>query len=283
MKNMIREFALVVLDRTDKIIDRINLDIVDKPRGLGFVIENAIIKTDVEDVLVSFRQQHETVSLDVNYAFGNEYIKARALRQWIEKYTGKKVCLEWTSQSKVLLAGCVVEKFDFSEIAETKVLSVPLTIKLLTPFFDVIENEISITPGATGKIYPYTYSYSYGEGLIVNNEINNAYIKSIPLNITLFGEMLTPSVSIKFQGASKSYASVVFQGLSLTADMYININAIERTITLFNGFDEVDGYDYIDGTKQSFIFAQRGISELGASIQSDKSGRMLASYRRYWL
>ena len=280
---MIREFALVVLDGTDAEIDRLNLDLVDNPKGLGFTIENAVIKTDVEDMLVSFRQTHEVVTLNVNYAFGYEYLKARGLRIFIEKYLGGRLYLEWKTPVHTLLAGCAINKFEFSEISTTKILSVPLTLNLLTPFFDVVNNEITITPGETGKIYTYTYPYTYGEGIISNNEINNTYIKSVPLNITLYGEMTTPSVSIRFKGDTASYASVAFIGLALASNMWININGVEKNITLFDGAAEVDAYDYIDGTRQSFIYAQRGLSELLASVQTDKSGRMRASFRRYWL
>ena len=280
---MIREFALVILDATDTEIDRLNLDLVNNPKGLGFTIENAVIKTDVEDMLVSFRQTHEIVTLNVNYAFGHEYLKARGLRTFIEKYMGERLHLEWETPVQTLLAGCAVDRFDFSEISDNKILSVPLTLRLLTPFFDVVNNEITITPGETGKIYTYTYPYTYGEGVISNNEINNTYIKSVPLNITLYGEMATPSVSIRVKGDTASYASVAFIGLSLAPNMWLNINAVEKNITLFNGSSEVDAYDYIDGTRQSFIYARRGLSELLASVQSDRSGRMRASFRRYWL
>lgn len=280
---MIRNFSLVVLNQQDMIIDRINLDLIDQPKGLGFSLESAVIETDVEDILVSFRQKHENVTLNVNYAFGNEYLKAKALRQWIEKNTGKVMALQWYTITDKLYAGCIVNKFDFSEINNDRILSVPLTIKLLTPFFDVIENEIYILPSTTGKIYAFIYPFIYGEGLSSNNIITNTYIKPIPLNITLYGEMATPAVGIKFKDAMTNYADIVFEGLSLSKNMWININSISRKITLFNGYEEIDGYDYIDATKQSFIFARTGISELNANVQSDKTGRLRASYRRYRL
>lgn len=280
---MIRKFALVVLDNRDMVIDRINLDLVSEPKGLGFSLKTSTITTDIEEILVRYKQQLENITFDVNYAFGNEYIKAKSIRQWIEKNTGRKMAIEYLTPADKLYANCIVDKFAFSEINNDKVLSIPLNIKQLSPFFDVVYNAILIYPSTTGKVYSYTYPYTYGIGVASNNIIENNYIKPIPLNITLYGEMMNPGVNIRKQGEVLNYGEVSFSGLNLTSDMWVNINAITGKITLFNGYTESDGYNYIDATKNSFIYANIGISELGATISSDKSGRLEASFRRYRL
>lgn len=282
---MIRKFALITFDdNTDIITDRINLDIVSSPSGLGFSVTATTIKTDVEEILIKAVQSLGTISLTVNFANGNEYVKARALRAWIEKHINDRTAIEWQNDAGLSYADCIVTDFEFSELEQKGLATIPLKIKMLSPFFEIVENEIKIYPSAGGKTYPYSYPYTYGSGIIANNEIPNNYIKEIPLIITLYGVMDNVSCGIRVKGESELYQQVAFEGLSLRENQYIIINAVTRKIWYFNGTELLDGYNYIDASKDSFIFAKgNAVSELTANVESGKSGRMTASYRKYRL
>lgn len=282
---MIRKFALITFDdNTDTITDRINLDIVSAPSGLGFAVTATTIKTDVEEILIKAVQSLGTISLTVNFANGNEYVKARALRAWIEKHINDRTAIEWQNDAGLSYADCIVTGFEFGELAQRGLATVPLKIKMLSPFFEIVENEIKIYPSTGGKIYPYTYPYTYGSGVIANNEIANNYIKEIPLIITLYGAMDNVSCGIRVKGESELYQQVAFEGLSLQENQYVIINAVTRKIWYFNGTELVDGYNYLDASKDSFIYAkENAVSELTANVESGKTGRLTASYRRYRL
>ena len=277
---MIRKFALITFDKnTDVITDRINLDIVSAPSGLGFSVTATTIKTDVEEILIKAVQSLGTISLTVNFANGNEYVKARALRAWIEKHINDRTAIEWQNDAGLSYADCIVTDFEFGELAQRGLATVPLKIKMLSPFFEIVENEIKIYPSTGGKIYPYTYPYTYGSGVIANNEIANNYIKEIPLIITLYGVMDNVSCGIRVKGESELYQQVAFEGLSLQANQYIIVNAVTRKILYFNGTELTDGYNYLDASKDSFIYAkENAISELTANVESGKTGRLTASY-----
>lgn len=282
---MVRKFALITFDdNTDIITDRINLDIVSAPSGLGFSVTATTIKTDVEEILIKAVQSLGTISLTVNFANGNEYVKARALRAWIEKHINDRTAIEWQNDAGLSYADCIVTSFDFGELSQRGLATVPLKIKMLSPFFEIVENEIKIYPSTGGKIYPYTYPYTYGSGVIANNEIANNYIKEIPLIITLYGVMDNVSCGIRVKGESELYQQVAFEGLSLQKNQYVVINAVTRKILYFNGTELADGYNYLDASKDSFIYAkENAISELTANVESGKTGRLTASYRRYRL
>ena len=281
---MVREFAIVILDSRDKLQDRFNLELVSNPKGLGFLLAINIIETDIEEIPVSLKQKLQPVTLDVNYAYGKKYESAKALRLWIEKNINKRMALEWTTPADRLYADCKVVEFEFSELSPLNFLSIPLTIRPLSPFFDVVSGAITVSPSTTGKEYPFMYPYTYGVGLAVNNRIENNYIKPIPLIITLYGEMTVPTVTITQEGEASPYARVYF-GLTLTKGQYITINAVTRKIIFFNGLHEEDGYNFLDFTNQSFIFAREGTTSFlnAPGVQSDKSGFLEASYRRYKL
>lgn len=281
---MVREFALVVIDTRDKIIDRFNLDLVTEPRGLGFSLQLNTIITDIEEIPVSLRQSLGNATLSVNTTGEQANSKAKALRLWIMKNTNRRMALEWTTRVDRLYADCKVVAFQFSEMTQSNIISIPLTIKMLSPFFDVVENIVNISPSTTGKVYPFEYPYTYGIGIVENNEIQNDYIKPIPLIVTLYGEMSTPMVTITDKSNNETYARVSFGNLTLTENMWITINAVTRKITFFDGFVERDGYVYLDPSYESFIFARENTTSfISTSVQSDKSGRMTASFRRYRL
>ena len=293
---MLRTFSLVMLDNRDKIIDRFNLDIVTQPQGLGFAIELNTIITDIEEIPIHIKQRLQPITFNIHFAFGNEYQKAKALRFWIQKNTNGRMAIEWITKSGRVYADGKVESFEFTGLTPQNVISIPLKFRLLSPFFEIVENAISIFPSSAGKTYPYEYSYTYGFGVIENNEIINDYIAPIPLIITLYGEMTTPSVIISDKETGEAYMRVNFNGLTLRGKRiednieydadFLVINAITRKITMFNSFTktELDAFNYVDPLFQTYIFARENIvSELDANIQSEKSGYMEASFRKYML
>ena len=282
---MVRKFAFVLFDdNADIIKDRINLDMVESPSGLGFELSLSTIKTDIEEIIVKVAQSLGNIPLNVIFSGGNEYIKEKSLRAKIGMWTGKRMALEWSNDAGVSYAECAVTKFEVGEINSDGYMSVPLTLKMLSPFFEIVENEIKIYPSSGGKVYPYTYPYTYGSGIIANNEITNNYIKEIPLVITLYGVMDNVSCGIRVKGESELYQQVTFEGLSLQENQYIIINAVTHKIWYFNGTELVDGYNYLDASKDSFIYAKENTtSELTTNVESGKSGRLTASYRRYRL
>ena len=56
-----RSYALVVLDKEDRIIDRYNLDIVANPTENGFKLNLSLISTDIEDIITKVTQQKNII------------------------------------------------------------------------------------------------------------------------------------------------------------------------------------------------------------------------------
>ena len=67
--------------------------------------------------------------------------------------------------------------------------------------------------------------------------------------------MINPSVSIREKGNEQAYEQIAFPSLTLKDGDYIIINSITNKIKYFNGVSIEDGYDLIDPTKDSFIYA----------------------------
>ena len=284
---MIRKFALATLSQTDTIIDKMELDLVTAPTGLGFSLEVSTIKTGVEEILVRASHTLSEVSLTANFLNPNAYQKAKALRYWLGLNTKKRMAFVWENDAGTSLADCIVTKFDVSEMGEDRVFQVPLSIRMLSPFFDLSKNEIVIKLVSGGKVYPYSYPYSYGSSITTGNEITNDYIEESPLIVKLFGEMDNVGVSLTEKGSEKPYAQVAFTGLVLKKGAYLTINAITKKITIFDPTlfpNEQDAYKYLVPSKDAFLYAKgQAVSILTANVTSTKTGYLEATYRKYRL
>ncbi len=280
---MIRKFALVALDASDQITDRFNLDVVTDPKGLGYDVTIETVKTEIEELLVKAVQKLGNVTLNINCINEDKYGRARTLRLWIQKYNNHTMALLWESDLGSYMTDCVVTRYDFSELKPANYIPIPLTVKMLSPLYELNERKISIFPANKGKVYPARYPITYGIGATTNNEIDNLYPVDTPLIITLFGEMDSVGVSIHEKGVATPYASVQFPGQSLSAGQKIIIDGRRGTIKRDNGSGAYDYFGAIDPNRQNFIRAKaQTVSILNVlGVRSDKTGYMTATYRRY--
>ena len=154
--------------------------------------------------------------------------KSETIRRFIEQYTNSnKMALEYDNGVLLKYIDCLVQDFDLSEKDEFQSLTIPITIKPLSPFYRIVSNEITIKPAESGKAYPHGYPYGYGSGTIENNEIKNTYIKEIPLVITIYGEMSNPLIVLKDED-DEIYDTLEFEALTLAEGEHIIIDSINR-------------------------------------------------------
>mgnify|MGYP003311243485 CR=1 FL=1 len=98
---MIRKFAFVILNNSDQIADRYNLDLVDGLSGLGFQLEVNKISTDVEDYITKIVQKKQNVGLTVHHRGG--YTAGSLLKLWLSKHISDCLCIEYTNNLKTSL------------------------------------------------------------------------------------------------------------------------------------------------------------------------------------
>lgn len=277
-----RKFALVIFNENSQIIDRINIDLVQNPTGFGFSLNISTIKTDVIEVVTKCVQNLQPIKLNVLFAKGNVYQKSETIRRFIEQYTNSnKMALEYDNGVLLKYIDCLVQDFDLSEKDEFQSLTIPITIKPLSPFYRIVSNEITIKPAESGKAYPHGYPYGYGSGTIENNEIKNTYIKEIPLVITIYGEMSNPLIVLKDED-DEIYDTLEFEALTLAEGEHIIIDSINRKIKLWRSGVYIDGYNYLNPEHSSFLYAKGNItSKLSVNLNPSLDGYLTANFRLY--
>lgn len=281
---MIRKYALVILDKQDKIIDRYNLDLVTAPTDNGFSLDLSTISSDIEDIITKVVQKKQVITMNV-IQYQNAYNKTNILANWIQKYSTAqyRMCLEYNDTTQIRYCEGKVtsltkgEKDEFGEIIQK------LSFQMTTPYFVKQEQTINIQVSSVGKKYPYTYPYSYGANKIENNEINNVYILDVPLIITIDGAISTPTISL-IDNNNETYNTVKFPDFTLSVGEQLVINSAQRKIyKIVNGI-ETDMSAETDPSYDTFLRAKNGISKIIVNTADAGNGfKLTGGWRQYTL
>lgn len=279
-----RKYALVVLDKQDKLLDRYNLDVVTNPNGNGFKLNLSKISSDLEDIITKVVQQKNIIKFTV-YHNNQSYSKSNILARWIQKYSTAdyKMALEYNDDNMVRYCEGKVVSLSKTEKDEFKGLAQDLEFEQTTPYFIKRENTITIQVSSVGKSYPFKYPYCYGASIIENNVIENPYISSVPLIITIDGAIDNPTIELLDENGV-SYNKVKFSGESILTGEQLIINSAQRKIyKVVNGV-EVDFRPQVDPQYDTFLRAKSGKSSI--LINTNDSGdsfKLIGGWREYIL
>lgn len=277
-----RKFAFITLDESDKIVDRFNLDYVDNLNGLGFTLALSKIETDVEDYITKIVQQKKSLGFTVHHIRG--YQAGDYLKLWLAQNIDKTLCLEYDNTQRVMYIEGKVTQCEQTELNDYHVLEHAITFQPLTPFFEILDGDVTIKKSSVGKSYPLKYPYAYGTIATENNVIENTYIKDIPLVVTLYGAMTNPTVTLRDE-QDVVYNEVRFNDVDLREGEKIIINSAQKKIW----FVDVNGkyFDYyykLEGGHDSFLRAKPLIlSKIGITLDPVQSGWLSSSRRQYRL
>lgn len=282
---MIREYALVIMNEQDQIIDRYNLDLVTAPTGNGFQLELSTIATDIEDVITKVVQKKPTITMTV-HLIKNGYSQSNILTNWIQKYStaDTNMFLEYNDTTTIKYCSGKVTSLTKTEKDEYKDLAQDLTFTMSSPFFTKKENIITIQVSGVGKKYAFRYPYQYGKNIVKYNEIENQYIFDVPVIVTIDGAITNPTIDLLDEN-NNTYARVRFLNTIILKNEKLIINSIKKKIYKIDiNNNRIDYTPKIDPQHDSFIMAKHGISKI--SINTDDSGegfKLTGSWRQYTL
>ena len=282
---MIREYALVVMNNQDQIIDRFNLDLITAPTGNGFQLELSTIATDIEDVITKVVQKKPTITMTV-HLIKNGYSQSNVLTNWIQKYStaDTNMFLEYNDTTTIKYCGGKVTSLTKTEKDEYKDLAQDLTFTMTTPFFVKKENTITIQVSSVGKKYPFKYPYQYGKNIVENNQINNPYIQNVPITITIDGAIDNPTIDL-FDEEGNRYSRVQFDGTTIATGETLVINSAQKKIFKIN----IDGTqtDYrpeVSPEFDTYLLAHRGTTTITINTNDSSTGfKLTGSWRQYTL
>lgn len=282
---MIRAYALVILDRQDKIIDRFNLPLVTNPTENGFKLSLSKISSDIEDIITKVVQQKTVKKFNV-IQYQNSYEKSSVLSNWIQKYskTDFRMALEYNDTNLFKYCEGKVTSLDKTEKDEYGVLTQAMEFTPVTPYFLKQENALILKSSSLGKKYPYKYPYIYGSNVVENNEIDNAYLYDIPVIVTITGPIEHPIISL-IDESGENYTKVSFPNIDLMSNETLVINSAQRKIYKISAAGiETDYTPEVDPQFDTFLRARNGISKLVVNIADTGIGfSLVGGWRQYIL
>ena len=277
-----RQINLVVLDDSDTIVDRYNLEHITDINGLGYALKVSTISTEVEEYITRIVQSKRNISFTVIQTA--KYRGQENLNAWLLENMNNTICLEYDNGiRKVYCEGTVIDNA-YSELNQYKVLEQTITFKPLTPFFLKIENKVFIQVADEGKNYPFEYPYAYGQNVILNNEINNTYFKDIPVIISVYGTITNPHI-ILLDEQGNIYNEILFSNLFIDEGEHIVINSAQKKVWLYDGNgNKTDAYNLLNEAYDSYIKAAPLMtSSISINLSSEDSGFLIGSWRQYTL
>jgi hypothetical protein len=280
---MPRRFEFRIYDETNEslLVDSYKLDFVTVPSGLGFVQNVSVISTDTVDYIIKQSLARTDIKLNVEFSEPGSYLKVNSFRSWYAKYIRKKVVFYYYDGTIARHMDCVIKKFEVSEIKDGY-NTVPITVQPLTPFYLKLDKNIIVSIQTAGKVYPYAYPFAYGGGILSNNILTNTYFDKVPLTVKLTGRIVYPQISLRHKTTQDIYATVSFPELVLVEGAFLIVDAINSRILYYDGSVLVDGYNFLDHTKETFLFADPGDSEIVVNLdQLEIKASAQISYVQY--
>ena len=286
---LIRKFAIVVIDDLDEEVDRFDLDYVETPKNLGFELEFTTLESRLTTIFTSVREKKLATTLNLNFVPPNAYRKANLFKQFIQKHVNNRTVLEYNDTVEVKRWEGKIQKFGQEELQDWGGLICPISFYPATPKYLQRNNVITVQLSSSGKTYPYRYPFTYGVSEITNNTLENTYFDEVPLRVTLYGKISNPRiglVEVKEDGTEEQYTAVQFNNLTIEQGEHLIIDAIQSKILLWRNNKYISAYAYT--SKQSdldiFLYAKGNTtSKLVIVLNPTESGYVTASYRQYTL
>ena len=289
------KFDVIAVDTRQVIDDAPSIGFKLFPSGLGFQQNVDVVEGDTIDYVLKQTLSKRTIKLTLLWKGENAYFQYKTFLTWLALYNDMN---KYHFRFSYVLAG-VRRKV---ELAVTNLdlkgrdgyrVSAELTMQPLSPFYEEEGITIEISQINLGKIYNYSYPYFYGGGAYTaENVINNLYLTSIPIKITLSGQIDNPMVNItevdEDGKLGEVYGQLKFNDLSLTSNDKLVVDAFSNKIYLETTNPDTgavtikDAYDKIDKNFDSFIYANPGKSRISASLDNEHS-KCEAYYVQYVL
>lgn len=292
-----RSYALVVLDKTDKIptsqnlLDngRYPLNIVTNPTGNGFDLGLDKIESSLEDSITKISHKKGKISFVVNQ-IGESYQLATLLSSWIQKWTYKclkgeyQMALEYKDGTGVIrYINGYVTKLEKTEKTYRNVLLQRLEFETTGHFYQRRETPITIKQSENGKSYPYQYPYTYGESAISDNAIYNDYIEEVPITIVINGKIINPMVEL-FDEDGNSYNKVKVNDDVQQGETLVINSAKMRIYKIDSTGKEIDMAAEVDPNFDTYLYAKVGTSTLNINTSDAGTGfKLTGVWRQYEL
>lgn len=224
------------------------------PAGLGYEIDDTFARLGNRYVAVDTGYAQGKVTGNIYFTLPKAYQKYYDFVRFAQK---TPLILAYTPDIGTFYRECKISRIDKTELNESGALDVSVEIIALGLWY---RNVTAINNGeqTNGKIYTYSYPYTYGESAGVLRMQSDSYEDS-PAKLTIYGPVTNPSWRHYVNGvevASGKINGTVADGLKLVIDA----TKTPYTINTQDSYGNIvtDFYGLSDFNTERFIILQHG-------------------------
>lgn len=284
--------------------DSPSFDFIEFPTGLGFQQEVSVVEGDTIDYILKQSFKKKNITLTLSFNGENSNVKAKIFVDWISKYINLdnyRIRFSYSVNGVRRYVEVAAINYELQE-SDGRWVTAQLTLQPLTPWYEEGTTKITITESnSSGKIYPYSYPYSYGGGAYAgdNNVISNGYLKDMPIKIEFHGPYTAPFVGLRrittksdgsIEVEPSNYAEVrTVEGTNIAKNEVLVIDGLsnriyKKTINEDTGVTTTqDMFNAIDKNYNSFLFAENGQSRVVIAEGAAAGAYTQLSFTRYVL
>jgi hypothetical protein len=218
--------------------------------GLGF--EKSFTFTDYGNIYKGQSEVNGMTDISLSLVFLKGYKGYKVFLGFIENSAGFDLYYE---SDEVRYANCQIVSLSKAQLVAGTVQS-ELKIKKLSYWFRNVTKRIQITVSEAGKVYPYSFSYTYSESCKGTVSItNNGYAKA-PLRIIINGAFDNPEIIVSRNGSEIMKMKICYT--SANAKIEVDAFPTDQKIEITENGETVNGYEYQDFTCENFLFLEKG-------------------------
>lgn len=159
----------------------------------------------------------------------------------------------------VKFVNCEIESLSKTQLSYG-VLTCSLVLKKLSYWFKVTTKEIRISSKAEGKIYSYSYPYTYCDSSKSSITIENKGYAKASLRIILEGDFDNPEIYVKQNNEIVQRMKIYYT--SENARIEVDSFPTRQKIEITEKGVTKNGYDLQDFEYENFIFLDKGVYEI---------------------
>lgn len=175
---------------------------------------------------------------------------------------------------------CKVQSLSKSEMSQPGVLRCPITFDCLSTWSELVTVTQSDVVEDQGKIYNYTYPYTYSDTTLATAQIINGSIES-PIRLNIFGPVENPYWAL-IQGGQNIATGRVLITIPSGNKLVVDANPLTMQIAEYtiNGDFVANRYGNSDFSTQRFLYAPPGTSVLSATNPTGGAIRVVTELER---
>lgn len=222
--------------------------------GLGF--EKKFTFTDYNNIYKGQSEVNGMTDISLSLVFLKGYKGYKTFLNFIENSSSFDL---YYKSDDTRYANCQIISLSKAQVVAGTIQS-ELEIKKLSYWFKNVTKEIQITVSETGKVYPYTFSYTYSESYKGTVSItNNGYAKA-PLRIIINGAFENPEIIVSKNGVEIMKMKIYY--ISTNAKIEVDAFPTDQKIEITENGETINGYEYQDFTCKNFLFLEKGTYDI---------------------